>query len=338
MARHESLLRLFRILHYLETHPGGLKVSEIHSRLEHDEMEVTPRTVHRDIDALLQCHLPLSSDGNGPESRWHLAPFAEIRKSIQFTYQEIFSLYVARKSLDHLKGTPIHTALETLFMKIEKLLGKDTQMFDELLANLAFRPQMTWHTSVAPLILDTVYGALEEGHPLRLVYRAEAGERPGQAAERLVGPECLYFANSSVYLIAVDLAKNEPRTYALARVLEAEMVTSSEYEKQGISPESLFKSSIGILNTGEVDDVEIRLTGPVGTYFAERRWHESQETVRTPDGVVLRLHVKINDELVRFVLGMGSAGTVLKPASLIAQVEATAADILERYPRKNRAS
>ena len=334
MARHETTLRIFRIMHYLETVKIGLKVSEIHQRLSDDGFDIDIRTVHRDIDLLQQAHIPLDTEGRGPESRWRLAPFAEIRQSIQFTYQEIFALYVARKSLDHLRGTPIHSALENLFVKLEKLLGNKTEMFQELLGNLEFRPQMTWHTSVAHVILDTVYSALSEGHPLRILYRAEAGENAGQATERQVGPECLYFANGSVYLIAVDLQKKEPRTYALSRVAEAEMITSSEYEKQGLSPEKMFKSSIGVLNTGDVDHVEILINGPIATFIAERRWHESQETLRTHEGTILKLNVKINDELVRFILGIGSAAVVLKPESLRVRVEKMAGEIVTRYQRK----
>ena len=331
MARHEMTLRIFRILHYLELNKQGLTVGEIHQRLEHDGFEVDKRTVHRDIELLQQAHIPLS---NFDESRWKIAPFGEISQKIQFTYHEIFALYVARKSLDHLRGSPIHSALESFFMKIEKVLGSQSEMFETLLGNVAFRPQTTWQTSVAPLVLDTVYGALEEGHPLKIVYKAEGGEKAGIASERLIGPECIYFASGSVYLIGIDLAKNEPRTYALSRMLDVEMDTSSAYDKQGFSPEKMFKSSFGVLNTGSVEKVEIMLTGPVATYVSERRWHDSQETVRTSDGVLLKMEVKVNDELARFVLGLGPTAVVLKPNALLSRVEEMAGEILNRNKKK----
>lgn len=334
MARHDSTLRIFRIMHYLETVKPGLKVSEIHERLKQDGFEVDIRTVHRDIELLQHAHIPLDTEGKGPESRWRLAPFAEIKQNIQFTYQEIFALYVARKSLDHLRGTPIHSALESLFMKFEKVLGSKSEMFQELLGNIEFRPQMTWHQSVAPVILDTVYSALEEGHPLKIVYKAEGGESPGKPTERTVGPECLYFANGSVYLIAIDLKKNEPRTYALARILEAEMLTSSEYSKQGLSPDNLFKFSLGVLAVGEIDQVEVLLKGPIATFFGERRWHETQETLRTNEGTLLKFKIKINDEFARFILGMGPSAQVLKPERLRLDVQRLANEILINYQRK----
>ncbi len=308
-------------------------VSEIHQKLNDDGFRVDKRTVHRDIDLLEQAHIPLEKEGHPPESRWRIAPFAEIKQNIQFTYQEIFSLFVARKSLDHLRGTPIYSALDNVFLKIEKLLGKGSEAFAELLTNIEFRPQMTWHTSVAPVILDTVYHALEEGHPLNINYRAEAGDHAGQQKQRRVGPECLYFADGGVYLIAIDLEKNEPRTYALGRVLDAEMLNNEVYEKKGLSPEKMFKSSLGVFNSGEVKDVEILVKGPLAAYLSERRWHESQETIKKSEGTVFRFQVRVNDELVRFVLGMGSSAAVLKPNELKEAVIRDASQILGQYKK-----
>lgn len=310
-----------------------MMVSEIHQRLNDDGFQVDKRTVHRDLELLEQAHVPLDKEGRPPESRWKIAPFAEIKQNIQFTYQEIFSLFVARKSLDHLKGTPLYSALDNVFVKIEKILGKNSDAFAELLRNISFRPHMTWHTSVAPMVLDTVYTALEEGHPLKINYRAEAGDHKGVSKERKVGPECLYFADGGVYLVAVDLAKNEPRTYALGRVLDAEMLNNEVYDKKGLSPETMFKSSLGVFNVGEVKDVEILVQGPLAAYLSERRWHESQETIKKSDGIVFKFQVKLNDELVRFVLGMGASATVLKPTELRSAVSKCAQEISENYKK-----
>lgn len=324
-------LRIFRILHYLETSRLGLQVGEIHQRLADDGFEVDKRTVHRDLDLLEAAHVPLEKTGQPPESRWKISPYAEIKQNIQFSYQEIFALFVARKSLDHLRGTPLHSALDSMFVKIEKVLGKNSEAFAELMGNIEFRPLVSWHTSVAPVILDTVYHALEEGHPLRMNYKAEGGEQPGRVSERLVGPECLYFANGGVYLIGYDLKKKEPRTYALARVQDVEMVTSETYDKKGLSPDKMFKTTFGILNTGEAKTVEILVTGPVAAWATERRWHDSQETIKTAEGTLLKFHVQINDEFVRFILGLGPAATVREPAELKKMVADSAAGIAARY-------
>ncbi len=334
MARHEMTLRIFRILHYLETSRLGLRVGEIHERLRDDGFDVDKRTVHRDLELLQGAHIPLETQGSGPESRWKMAPFAEIKQHIQFTYHEIFALYVARKSLDHFKGTPIFEALQSLFLKIEKVLGTDTTAFDEFLRNIAFRPQMVWHTNISQVILDTVYSALEEGHILKISYRSEGGENAGRYVERRVGPEFLYFANGGIYLIAKDLGKNEPRTYALARIQNAEMDQAQHYEKHGYAPEELLKDGFGILNAGKVMPVEILVEGPIAAFVSERRWHDTQQTIRTEQGVRLKLNVRVNDELARWVLSLGPSATVLSPSGLVEMVESLAVQVAQKYAKR----
>jgi predicted DNA-binding transcriptional regulator YafY len=338
MARHEMTLRVFRILHYLETSRTGLRVGEIHQKLIDDDFDVTTRTVHRDLELLQAAHVPLESEGNGPESRWKMSPFAEIKKNVQFTYHEIFALYVARNSLDHLKGTPIFEALTSLFMKLEKVLGTNSEAFQELLQNVAFRPQMTWATAVPQMILDTVYHALDEGHVLKIAYRAEAGKHAGKYVERRVGPECLYFANGGVYLIAKDLEKNAPRTYALSRISEAEMLSSEAYDKEGLSPDKMFKESFGVLNTGDTMRIELLVDGPIAAYVSERRWHASQQILKTDKGVIVKMDVQINDELARWILSLGPAATVLSPAPLIELVGTLADQLAEKYKQLKKSA
>lgn len=334
MARHDMTLRIFRILHYLETSRTGLRVGEIHERLEQDDFAVDKRTVHRDLELLQSAFIPLENEGSGPESRWKLSPFAELKQNIHFTFQEILSLYLGRRYLEHLKGSPFYSALDSLFIKLEKVLGTKSEVFQELLQTIQFRPQLSWHTKVPQIVLDTVYQALDEGHVLKISYRSETGHNAGQYAERRVGPECLYFANGGVYLIAKDLTKNEPRTYALSRIDSAEMESEQNYDREGLAPEKIFKESFGILNIGHVDDVSILVEGPIGAFVAERRWHETQTTLKNEKGITINMRVKINDELARWVLSLGPSATVLSPPTLAKDVERLALEIVGKYQRR----
>lgn len=332
MARNDQVSRILKVMHYLEIHPQGLTTAQIHNKLKSDGFEVDRRTVPRDLDALQKANIPLVSEEGGQQHIWKLAPFAEIKKNVTFTYREIFALFIARKALEHLKGSPVYEALVQFFEKIEKLLGSNCQAFEEFINNIAFKAQPTWHNSVSPVLLDTVYTAIEEGHPLKIQYRAESGDSRGEYKERTVGPECLYFADGGVYLIAVNLAKKEIRHYALARMREAEVVTAEVYDKSGVKPESLFKDSFGLFNTGGIaQEVEILLTGPTASYFAERKWHDSQKVVRTTDGYKLCLQVRINDEFIRWILSLGSAATIVRPDSLGSMVAQVAQEIAKKY-------
>lgn len=332
MARNDQVSRILKVLHYLEVQPQGLTTAQIHNKLKSDDFVVDRRTVPRDLDALQKANIPLISEEVGQQHVWKLAPFAEIKKNVTFTYREIFALFIGRKALEHLRGGPIYEALTQFFEKIEKLLGSNCEAFDEFLNNIAFKAQPTWQNSVSSVLLDTVYTALEEGHPLKIQYRAESGDAKGEYKERVVGPECLYFADGGVYLIAVNLSKKEVRHYALARMREAEVMVSDTYDKSGINPQALFKDSFGLYNTGgTAQEVEILLAGPTASYFAERKWHQSQRVVKTTDGYLLSLNVRINDEFIRWILSLGSGATIMRPNFLCEMVLNAVQEIGKKY-------
>ena len=81
-----------------------------------------------------------------------------------------------------------------------------------------------------------------------------------------------------------------------------------------VNPE--LRRGLDMLGTGQLAEVELRVRGPVGAFVAERRWHASQVTSREGDEVVVRLRVKVNEELARFVLGLGPVARVVAPLAL----------------------
>lgn len=328
MARNNSILRLHRVLHYLETTSQPLGVGEIVRRLRDDGFRVSRKTVYRDLDLLEQIHVPLRNE----DEKWSIAPFAKpTTANLHFSYRELFALYVARHSLEHLRGTPFFADLESIFEKIEKLIGKDISIFQEMAQVIGFKPRMTWHNSVGADVLDTVYAALGEGHPLTIDYEAQSGPNAARVMQRQVGPECLYFAEGGVYLICTKLESGEVRSYALSRMRKAVMNSAEAYTKRGITPEILYRNSFGLLNAGEVELVQILLDGPTTKYLTERKWHSSQQIVVTERGSVLHLYLQVNDELVRWILGLGEAATVLAPSSLIDLVLQQAHTVVEKY-------
>lgn len=52
------------------------------------------------------------------------------------------------------------------------------------------------------------------------------------------------------------------------------------------------------------------------SFVSEGRWHETQTVVRIPEGDTLKMHLKINDELARWVIGLGPSAKVVTPPSL----------------------
>ncbi|MDZ4082407.1 MAG: WYL domain-containing protein, partial [Bdellovibrionales bacterium] len=105
------------------------------------------------------------------------------------------------------------------------------------------------------------------------------------------------------------------KTYAVARVKRAVM-SDDEYTSKGFDFDHFHKDSLAVYREGEIAKVEINIKEPIASYISERQWHPSQRSVRTASGVRLTLEVRVNDELVRWILGMGSNAEVVGPQAL----------------------
>lgn len=66
-------------------------------------------------------------------------------------------------------------------------------------------------------------------------------------------------------------------------------------------------------------------------WILERRWHKTQKIIRSHGGIMLSMTVKINDELARWVLSLGTHASVIKPDLLRAKVTQISEDIAKSY-------
>ena len=127
------------------------------------------------------------------------------------------------------------------------------------------------------------------------------------------------------------------RTYSLARIVEAQL-TTEPYESDGLSVKDFFQDSLGVLCVGQIEQVILQIKDPIAAYVSERRWHDSQIIRRTEDGIILSMKVKMNDELVRWVLGLGLSAQVIAPVALQRLVYESAKEIARAYESKKEAA
>ncbi len=331
MARNEQVTRVITVIQLLEANPRGFSVRELHERLEQSGISCSPRTIYRDLAAIEAAYFPVTREGTGDEARWKLNSIATVTPSIQFSYRELMALFIARHSLESMKGSPVFDAIESFFLRIEKVLGTRVQEgLKEFDSYLGFKSRPSWQSGVSQEVLDTIHQACAEGHVLEIGYRSVSGESKGEYKTRKVGPETIYFIDSGAYLIAKDLQSGVFKTYSLARVSSA-VLLEDVYDRHGKAADEIMKDGFGVFSQGDTEEVIIEISEPIASYVAERRWHDSQSVTRNAGGITLRMQVKVNDELVRWVLGLGPSVTVIKSEQLKQLIGTSAEEILRKY-------
>jgi proteasome accessory factor B len=290
-------------------------------------LEVCRKTIVRDI-AFMRDRLDLPIDYDARIQAYRYTHPVNAFPTVQVTEGELLALLVAQRALEQYRGTPFHRQLEIAF---EKLAGglRDKISFtpaDELGA-VSFK-----NMGVAKADLTTfnaLSGAVLRSNEVEFDYR-----KPGspKAERRRVRPYHLAHRENLWYLVAYDLKRAKPLTFALPRITQV-TVTKDHFEKPAdFSPEKFFSTALGVLGGDGDFLVVIRFKAEAADLVREREWHESQEKRELPDGG-LELHLRLGAlaEIERWVLGWGSSAEVIKPAALRDKIRATALALASTY-------
>ncbi len=293
------------------------------------ELEVSPKTVQRDIDFMRdQLGLPLEYD---PVQRG----FYYTRQVVQFPTMkisegELVALSVARNAMAQYQGTPFERPLRDAFEKLTAGLRDQIHFAwsSDVSASISFRAA---GQSVGDLAtFEAASQAVLRSEELEFRYRKLDSD---QDEQRRVQPVHLACVDQQWYLFGFDLARERSmRTFALTRMAELHATGQTFARPAHFSLDEHLADSFGVFSAPAVEQLRLRFDRFGGRLIRERAWHASQQIEPLADGgLELSLRVGRSPEVVRWILGWGEHVEVLEPASLRAEIAQTAGWILERY-------
>lgn len=336
-GRHSQVTRILEVISLLEVNPQGLTVDEIYERVK-TQYSVDKRSIYRDIEALEASAFPVFQEVDSDDNRikrWKMNKTLNVTKSLILSPRELVGLYLAKSTLEPLKETPFYQDLESIFQKVENLLGpKAHEYLKEISQGIHFEPSPRWGLGIAPEVIDVIRAGCDEGHLISVEYQSQ---NSGDCRRRTLGPHFLYFAKGSVYLIAEDMENHQVKTFSLPRMKNPEMLPEA-YHGTPVDPNEYFNSALGVYNGGAPEVVKLHFTPKLAQFVRERRWHHSQQVVPMSDGSLkMTLHLSLTMEVVNWILSFGEHVKVVEPLRLQTMLVASAEEILKLYS-KNRAA
>lgn len=314
MSRNQQVTRLLKLLGLLSNRTNGATVGELTR-----DMNVTPRTIYRDFEALQEAGFPLYSDlsdaeeGN-PKARWRFVDGYRYQVPIPFSLSELMSLHFFRGLIKPLAGTAFDDGLTSAMEKVRIALPEETKDFVE-------RVEETLKSGVkgqgaygkfGPMI-NLLSQAVMNGERLALNYFSYSS---GKATRREVDPYRLYYFEGALYLIGHCHKAGEVRTFAVERIRLAEKTGHSFTSPKNFSIEEYFKHSFGVFRQ-ELTTVEIRFDAKVAPFIRSRSWHPSQEISPGPNGgLTARFRLAGTREIRSWVMGFAEHAEVIAPAPL----------------------
>jgi proteasome accessory factor B len=314
VPRNQEVIRQWKVLHALESSRHGVQIDALA-----DELDVTTRTIRRDLAALQEAGFALydTHDENG-RVRWRLDGHVLKGLDTGFTLAELCALYLSRNLLESVAGTPFQRDLTHAFERLQRALSPRMRQFlDRLPAVLATKPgPRARGGDAASQIVDKLLEATLHFRVASMRYHSVSS---GKVKDYLIHPYRLAFAQGGHYLIAYVPAYEDVRTFAVDRI------KSVSLEKQRFTPprdmpEDIFANSLGV-NTGPAERAEIAFDAQIAPYVRARVWHASQEIRDAEDGsLVLTMHVCHDWALRSWILGWGPFARVIAPEKLASEV------------------
>ena len=114
--------------------------------------------------------------------------------------------------------------------------------------------------------------------------------------------------------------RNETRMFHLARIIEANLGGKSSLAENTYL--AGMDSSFGIFKGNPSYHAEIFFSGEAAELVRNQYWHKDQKTTETGDGLILRLPVHDDREILTKILQYGSQAQVLGPPELVDKIKA----------------
>jgi proteasome accessory factor B len=325
VPRNQEVIRQWKVLHALESSRHGTTIPALAG-----ELDVTTRTIRRDLAALQEAGFPLfdERDDEG-HVRWRLD--GQVLKGLEtgFTLQELCALYLSRNLLEAVGATPFQRDLTLAFRRLEKLLTPRMRRFLDRLPGVLVAKRGP-RTAAAGASSDVVGKLLEATLHNRVASMTYHSVSSAAVRDYVVHPHRLAFAQGGLYLLAFVPAYKDIRTFAVDRITSVSLEKQTFVPKEGAGDE-VFANSLGV-NTGPAAQVDIEFEPRVAPYVRARVWHASQQLREGPGGaLVLSMNVCHDWALRSWILSWGSFARVLAPAALAKELRTDLQAATERY-------
>jgi predicted DNA-binding transcriptional regulator YafY len=304
-------------------HQEILKGHYPNSRTLADQFEVSIATSKRDINYLrdrLCAPLSFDSKKNGfcYLEGFHL-PFEESPRII-------FLLAMLSKLADE-AGLGELQEVKQLEQRLSAMISPDYETVIDSLQCLWIEIEAIDHR-----IFEIIIEAVVKRQMLALQYSSIGGK----SSARTVAPLQIINYQGRWYCYAFCSLRRENRLFHIGRIQSAELTGLNIPEDVALD-RSIIGQSFGIFQGKPRYTAEILFTSTAAELVKNQRWHKDQKIEPVEKGVLLRLPVSDNRELVMKILQYGSMAKVLSPPELIKRLQVEIIAMADNY-RENENS
>jgi len=325
MSDQSPLLRQWLLLRSLCARRQGMTVKEMAA-----EQGVSEKTVRRDLETFQQVGFPLQETvcEHGLK-KWRIDPDKN-QPGLSFAFDEAIALYLARRFLEPLAGTPFWEAAQRAFRKIRASFGEGALHYIERFGAVFHQTAFGQHDYARKAeILDRLTMAIEDHRAVFITYQSQRATEP---VTYDLYPYGLVYHRGALYLVGWAVEHKEIRHWKVDRMEDAEMTQVHFQRSEEFDLRRHLAGSFGVYHgDGEVC-IRVRFSKTVARYVSESKWHDSQRLLPQKDGsLVAEFRLSNTKEIKRWILSFGQHAVVLGPEHLANELLHEATEMLRAY-------
>jgi predicted DNA-binding transcriptional regulator YafY len=288
-----------------------------------EELDVSPRTVHRYITMLEELGIPLYSE-RGPYGGFSLLRSYKLPPII-FTPEEASVLYMGARLVTDFWGKTFQDAATGVTAKLDNVLPDDlreeARRAQQSLIVLAgtSRDYTPYHDLMATL-RDCM------ANDLRILIRYHSFARI--ESDRKVDPLALSYRWGNWYLIGYCHLRRELRTFRIDRITKCQVLKERFERPEDFDPKAYLEDTMQFDNQFQV---VVRMSSEVAERMNERAGDWMRVENNTDGSVTVRFDVDNLDWAAGWVLSWGKLARALEPPELIRRVVKAADDVVRLY-------
>lgn len=293
-----------------------------------DRCEVSERTIKEDIRQMRE-----SWDAPNKYNRRHKGyhythPF-EMPLELGLTLEDMNALELAVKTLNQFKHLSAFRGFDSLFSKIEQAVTFKLP-HSEYEDHIYFE-QVPFYFGTE--FIEPLLNAIKESRVVTFTYNSYKSEFP---REHSFHPYVLKEHTNRWYVIGWLSGVSSITTFALDRILPESLIVQDNYfhTKQAFNIITHFEHAVGmtVYPDQPIEEIILSFTSLQAKYFQSKPFHEFEiVNSKNESALLVKMHLVINYELIRIIVGMGSGVKVLQPLALIDQVKSYHLRALKQY-------
>lgn len=303
--------RQLYILSRLSENRRGFTIEEIMNNLNKIGIDVSRKTVERDIDYISGNFFVYEDQRNGKNV--YLANKYNIQ-NVAFTISELFSLHFAREVLNFYRGLDVGATAAKI---IERIIASVPQINKNYLDTLnsvmkVYVTEINPESELNPEYLELLKEAIEKNICVQLEYYSFNNDK---MTERKFEPYLLEIYEGCWHVAGHCRLRESFRDLRVSRIKSLSL-TNEYFVRPKNFYENYKKNRFDKLSGEGKVRLRLQFTGHMARFIEEYESSKADLLQRNENGLLFERTVAMSPEILKWVLSFGAEVKVLEPATL----------------------